>query len=121
MADPLTNRQYALVADGPNRRRARAEGRQDAGYRAALASAPTVGDDEWVSQFDAGQALHISLSRVGFLIQGRRLRPAHNAAGQAGVTRASVDAERPRREGARIGRRAWLFIADVAGSLVRGI
>jgi hypothetical protein len=96
--------------------------RQDQGYPEPLRrTALTVDDEHWISQFDAADALRVSMARVGFLIQGRRLEAAHNAAGQAGVSRASVEREAQLRANARPARRAWLFVTDVVRSVARGI
>lgn len=99
-------------------RRKKAIERQDRGYGLL---AETVEDEQWVSQFDAADILGISLMRVGFLIQGGRLEPVHNPSGQAGVSRQTVERERQRRADAGALRRAWLFAADVARSLWRGL
>jgi hypothetical protein len=53
----------------------------------------TVEDDAWSSQPEAARRLGVTLIRVGMLIANRRLIPAENPAGQAGVTTASVQAE----------------------------
>ncbi|MFG2439714.1 DNA-binding protein [Streptomyces sp. NPDC048508] len=53
----------------------------------------TVEDGAWMSQPDAARHLGVTLIRVGMLITNRRLIPAENPAGQAGVTTASVLAE----------------------------
>ena len=74
-----------------------------------------------MSQFDAADALGVSLARIGFLIQGASLEPVHNAARRAGVTVSSVEKERRRREGAGPLRRAKLFVVDVLRSLAGGI
>ena len=102
------------------RRREKAIERQNRGYYAGPL-AETVEDDQWVSQFDAAEILGISLLRVGFLIQGGRLEPVHNPSRQAGVSRQTVKRERQRRADAGALRRAWLFAADVARGLWRGL
>lgn len=99
----------------------KAEERQDRGYQGALASVPTVPDDEWRSQFDAATALGVSLKRVGFLIHAGSLDPVHNQLGQAGVSASSVDLERQRRADAGPIRRAGFFVLDTLRSLARGI
>ncbi|WP_333735688.1 DNA-binding protein [Streptomyces sp. IBSBF 2806] len=53
----------------------------------------TVEDDAWMSQPDAARHLGVTLIRVGVLIANRRLIPAENPAGRAGVTTAGVLAE----------------------------
>ncbi|WP_328978459.1 DNA-binding protein [Streptomyces canus] len=53
----------------------------------------TVKDDAWMSQPEAARRLGVTLIRVGMLIANRRLIPAENPSGQAGVTTASVQAE----------------------------
>lgn len=74
-----------------------------------------------MSQFDAASELAVSLARVGFLIQGGTLDPAHNSAGEAGVTVESVERQRRRRHGAGVVRRMWLLAVDAVRSLGRGI
>ncbi|MEU9367166.1 DNA-binding protein [Streptomyces avermitilis] len=53
----------------------------------------TVEDDAWMSQPEAARRLGVTLIRVGMLIANRRLIPAENRSGQAGVITASVQAE----------------------------
>jgi hypothetical protein len=108
-----------VVTFSAERRRTKVIERQNRGYAGLLAE--TVEDDQWVSQFDAADILGISLMRVGALIQGGRLKPVHNTPRQAGVSLQTVERERQRRADAGALRRAWLFAADVARSLLRGL
>lgn len=73
------------------RRPGRSWPRSNRGY--ALLKVDIVEDDAWSSQPEAARSLGITLIRVGMLIANRRLIPAENPAGQAGVTTASVQAE----------------------------
>jgi hypothetical protein len=96
--------------------------RQDKGYPEPLRSlVPTVEDEHWTSQFEAADVLGLSLMRIGFLIQSGQLEPVHNAAGQAGVSTASVKRETHRRGGAGPVRRFLLATLDVLRSLARGL
>jgi hypothetical protein len=65
--------------------------RRNRGY--VLLKVDTVEDAAWMSQPEAARRLGVTLIRVGMLIANRRLIPAENPAGQAGVTTASVQAE----------------------------
>lgn len=65
--------------------------RSNRGY--VLLKVDTVEDDAWMSQPEVARRLGVTLIRVGMLIANRRLIPAENPAGQAGVTTASVQAE----------------------------
>jgi len=67
--------------------------RDQRGYPKIMGRVVRVGEDAWVSQSDAAGKLGIVLIRIGALIACGHLTPAENPAGQAGVTRASVDAE----------------------------
>lgn len=109
-----------VVREGTRRHRKAIE-RQMGGYRVSLRSAPTVEDNEWVSQFDAADRMGVSMARVGFLIQGGRLEPAHNQAGEAGVRKPGVDREAARRSGAGHLRRGWLLLGDFGRSLAGSI
>ncbi|MGA5418027.1 DNA-binding protein [Streptomyces pseudogriseolus] len=73
------------------RRPGRSWPRNNRGY--VLLKADIIEDDAWMSQPDAARHLGVTLIRVGMLIANRRLIPAENPAGQAGVTTASVQAE----------------------------
>jgi hypothetical protein len=73
------------------RRPGRSWSRNNRGY--VLLMVDTVEDDAWMSQPEAARHLGVTLIRVGMLIANRRLIPAENPAGQAGVTTASVQAE----------------------------
>lgn len=108
------------MSEGTRRQR-KAVGRQNRGYPAALRSARTVDDNDWISQFDAADRIGVSIVRVGFLIQGGRLEPVHNAAGQAGIFKETVEREATRRDGAGALKRAWFLLADAGRSLARGI
>ncbi|KQX69504.1 hypothetical protein ASD48_40520 [Streptomyces sp. Root1310] len=74
------------------RRTGRSCSRNNRGY--VLLKVDTVKDDAWMSQPEAARHLGVTLIRVGMLIANRRLTPAENPAGQAGVTTASVQAEK---------------------------
>jgi len=65
--------------------------RNNRGY--VLLKVDTVEDDAWMSQPEAARRLGVTLIQVGTLVANRRLIPAENPAGQAGVTIASVQAE----------------------------
>ncbi|WP_415954520.1 DNA-binding protein [Streptomyces sp. KLOTTS4A1] len=65
--------------------------RRHRGY--TLLNVATVEDDTWISQPDAARHLGVSLPRIGMLIANGHMTPAHNSAGRAGVTIASVQAE----------------------------
>ncbi|WP_327318859.1 DNA-binding protein [Streptomyces sp. NBC_01235] len=69
----------------------RPRSRNNRGY--VLLKADTVEDDAWMSQPEAARHLGVTLIRLGMLIANRRLIPAENPAGRAGVTTASVQAE----------------------------
>lgn len=109
-----------LMREGTRRQRKAVE-RQNRGYPAALRSARTVDDNDWISQFDAADRIGVSMARIGFLIQGGRLEPVHNAAGQAGVFKETVEREATRRDGTGPLKRAWFLLADLGRSLARGI
>ena len=95
----------------------RAIRKQHKGYP-RLWHARTVPDTEWVSQFDAGAILDISILRVGLLIAGQSLKPVHSCTGQAGISAASVrDEEARRRSDSRL-RRAGLLAADLGRAVV---
>jgi len=92
--------------------RRRAIQRQDRGYpggwhRLAVA----VPDSEWVSQFDAAEALGINLGRVGLMIGAGVLQAAENPAKQAGVTLESVEREIEWRRIAPLRSRVWRVIS----------
>ncbi|MEU3549101.1 DNA-binding protein [Streptomyces longwoodensis] len=59
-----------------------------------LLKVETVEDAAWLSQPEAARRLGVTLLRVAVLIVNRRLIPAENPAGHAGVTTASVQAEK---------------------------
>lgn len=65
--------------------------RNTRGY--VLLKVDTVEHDAWMSQAEAARLLGVALIRVGMLIANRRLIPAEDPAGRAGVTTASVQAE----------------------------
>jgi hypothetical protein len=92
--------------------------RQNDGYSFRV---PTVADVEWVSQFDAATMLKIGGYRVGVLISTSQLNPVHNARGQAGVSKESVDRQVIRRAKAGLLGRVWLFVRDCASGLRNGI
>lgn len=66
-----------------------------------------VSDVDWVSQFDAAERLDLSMWAIGQFIATGRLTPEENPAGQAGVTRASIDAEASWRRSATRWQRFW--------------
>lgn len=110
------------MESGQSRRHRRAIEREARGYPGALRRlAPTVGYDEWVSQFEAAELLGVSLARIGFLIQGGRLDPVHDGRGRAGVRRVTVDREKSRRAGAGPVKRLRILLGDVGRSLARGV
>ncbi|MEU6914950.1 DNA-binding protein [Streptomyces olindensis] len=74
-----------------SRRPRRPWARTERGY--AVLKVDTVEDDAWMSRPEAARRLGVGLLRVGMLIANRRLIPAENPAGQAGVTAAGVQAE----------------------------
>ena len=92
--------------------------RQNEGYRYRV---PTVANDEWVSQFDAATMLKIGVYRVGVLTSTNQLSPVHNARGQAGVSKESVDRQVGRRSSAGLLGKIWLFVRDCASGLRNGI
>jgi hypothetical protein len=73
----------------------------------------TVRDADWLSQPEAAVMLGIPTGRIGLLIANGHLRPAHNSAGWAGVTRQSVEMERQSRSGATWRKRASRLVRDV--------
>ena len=95
--------------------------RQNRGYPAPFSSARAVDDGGWFSQFDAADRLGVSMMRIGFLIQNGRLEAVHNASGQGGVLRATVEREAARRADAGPMRRVWLLLMDIGRSLAHGI
>ena len=101
-----------------DRRHAAAIRRQNEGYRFRV---PTVADVEWVSQFDAATMHRIGVYRVGLLISTNQLSPVHNARGQAGVSKESVDREVGRRVQAGLLGKVRLFVRDCASGLRNGI
>lgn len=76
-------------------------------------NAPVVSGAEWVSQFEAGRELGVSLFRVGMLIGNRHLDPAENSDGVAGVTRVSLDRELEWRRRSGLIRRAGRTMGDL--------
>jgi hypothetical protein len=52
-----------------------------------------VSQDQWVSQAEAAERLHVHIFRIGWAIACETLDAAENPAGEAGVTVASVDRE----------------------------
>lgn len=103
-------------------RRSQASVRQEKGYSNALRPlARVIPDAEWVGQVEVAESLGVSAARIGILIQGRLLVPAHNEAGQAGVTRESFDRQVERRKGHGGRGKARMFLADVARAVVGSI
>jgi hypothetical protein len=76
----------------------------------------TVPDDDWVNVFAAAEVLGVSTVGMGSLIRRGRVTPVHNAAGQAGVSRASFEQERRRRT-AGLAHRVRLYLSDAFRSL----
>jgi hypothetical protein len=110
------------VAKLSGRRLKRAIERQDAGYPEPLRrSASVVAQEDWVSQFEAAEALRIGVFRVGALVSAGTLEPVHDATGRAGVSRQSLERECAARSTAGPVRRAGLFMKDLGRSLARGI
>jgi hypothetical protein len=96
-----------------DRRYAKALERQDRGYQGALRGRAVSTDDEgWVSQFDGAEQLGVSLFRIGLLIASGVLEPAHNPAGQAGVTAASIEHELRWRQTAGLVARAMRAVKE---------
>ncbi|THA32119.1 DNA-binding protein [Streptomyces sp. A1277] len=60
------------------------------GYPKGLLKVPTVTTDAWASQHEAARILGVSVGKIGVLIATDHLTPAHNPAGEAGVTRVSL-------------------------------
>ncbi|MFJ2021908.1 DNA-binding protein [Streptomyces nodosus] len=83
-----------------DRQQRRLRPRSERGY--FLLKADRVEDDAWMSQPEAARHLGIALTRVGMLIANGHLIPAENPAGRAGVTTASVEAEKTWRANATI-------------------
>ena len=73
------------------------------------------------SQFDAADRIGVSMVRIGFLVQSGHLEPVHNAAGQAGVSRETVERETAHRADAGPIRRAWLLLAVAGRSFARSV
>lgn len=94
------------------RRRRTAEERAAKGYPRVMGNIAVVEDQDWMSQFDAAEALHCSAFRIGSLIANEHLVPAETEAGVAGVTKASVDAEHEWRSSVSMFRRALRVLQD---------
>lgn len=77
-----------------------------------LIKADRVEDDAWMSQPEAARHLGIALARVGMLIANGHLTPAESPAGRAGVTTASVEAEKTWRANASIRAKSLRFLKD---------
>lgn len=108
-----------MMPSWKHRRLMRAQQRARQGYPAVMRGwgekAPiSVSDGDWVSQFDAADALHVGLYRVGSLIANGHLRAAENSTGEAGVTRASLEQERRWRSSASPFRKTVRLIRDWA-------
>lgn len=102
------------------RQRATAEERASKGYPGVMharASVVQVQRSDWMSQFEAAEALKVSVLRVGNLIANRHLVPAENERGEAGVTRDSVDREWAWRSTASRVRRAVRLLRDLVNWL----
>ena len=102
------------------RQRAKAEQRASKGYPGVMRGSGTivqVQGSDWMSQFDAAEALNVSVFRIGHLIANRHLVPAENEQGEAGVTRESVDRESAWRSTASGVRRAIRLLRDMVNWL----
>ena len=84
--------------------------RLNRGYNFA---APTVPNDDWIGQVDAANMLGVGIYHLSLLISAGRLTPVHNARGQAGVTKDSVEHTHAVRQRANLVERAWMFVVDV--------
>lgn len=82
-----------------------------------LLRVPQVTDDAWLSQSEAARQLGIALFRIGALIASGHLAPAENAAGKAGVTITSVQAEKTWRSSATYRAKALRLLKDTIGFL----
>lgn len=80
-----------------------------------LLRVPLVTDDVWLSQPEAARQLGIALFRIGALIACGHLAPAENAAGRAGVTISSVQAENAWRGSATYRAKALRLLKDSIG------
>ena len=89
--------------------------REQRGYPIIMGGIGSVGDDEWLSQPDAAARLGIAVIRVGVLIACEHLVPAHNPAGHAGLTRASVDTEHHWRQNATLRAKLTRLAKDTIG------
>ncbi|MFG3284840.1 DNA-binding protein [Streptomyces sp. NPDC048111] len=69
-------------------------------------------DEQWVSQFEAAKILGISVVRVGWRVACGHLQPADNERGGAGVSLASVHAEKEWRATARKRSKAARMLKD---------
>ena len=98
----------------------RAVKKQDDGYPTGW-EIGEVDSADWVGRLDAAEQLGVSAIRLGLWISIRRLVPAHNPAGQAGVTRRSIEAMRVTRLDAGPFRRFGQLLADLGRSFVRGM
>jgi hypothetical protein len=92
------------------RRQRRSRPRGERGH--FLVKADRVKDDAWMSQPEAARHLRIALTRVGMLIANGHLTPAENPAGRAGVTTASVEAEKTRQANASIRAKSTRLLKD---------
>jgi hypothetical protein len=75
--------------------------------------AVSVQRDDWISQFDAADRLHVSMPRIGLLVASGVLQAAHDPDGRAGVTARSVDTEAAWRESAGALRRTWRALKEI--------
>jgi hypothetical protein len=71
-----------------------------------------VEDDLWMSQPEAARQLGIALIRIGALIANGHLTPVENPVGRAGVSIASVQAERIWRENAPLRAKVARLLTD---------
>jgi hypothetical protein len=92
------------------RQQRRSRLRSERGY--FLIKADRVEDDAWMSQPEAARYLGIALARVGMLLANGHLAPAENPAGRAGVTTASVEAEKTWRANATIRAKSGRLLKD---------
>ena len=102
------------------RQLAKAEQRAGKGYPGVMHGWGTTvqaPESDWMSQFDAAEALDVPILRVGSLIANRHLVPAENERGEAGVTRDSVERERAWRSSASRIRRTVRILRDMVNWL----
>lgn len=99
------------------RRLRKAQERAAKGYPSVMGKDAAVENREWMSQFDAANALDVGVFRIGALIGNRHLVPAENESGEAGVTRTSVEREQAWRSSASFLRRVIRMVRDAVNYL----